>query len=148
MTLEEHRYELKSRWVREKIVSLQAAGKPVLEIATPLDFWPESPSDMYSPEDLFLGSAVSCFGASIHGVANRYHVEFLDFQVKGTGTLMKGEHGWVFEKITLDVEILVESEENISKMEKVAQRAHEYCIVANSMKCPVNLNYRIRINSS
>ncbi|MHA1906936.1 MAG: OsmC family protein [Candidatus Thorarchaeota archaeon] len=145
MTDEEHRYEMDSNWVREKIVTMEINGKPTLEIATPLDFWPEAPVDKISPEDLFLGAAVACYGVSMHGVAKRFHVEFLDFSVKGVGTLAKGEYGWEFDQITLDVEILVAEESVVKKMEKVAERSHRYCLVANSMKCPVHLNYKIKV---
>ncbi|MFW9851027.1 MAG: OsmC family protein [Candidatus Thorarchaeota archaeon] len=145
MTDEEHRYEMNSKWVKEKIVTLEIKNKPTLEIATPLDFWPDAPVDKLSPEDLFLASAVTCYGVSMHGVAKRFHVEFLDFSVKGTGTLAKGEYGWEFDQITLDVNILVADESLVQKMEKVAERSHQYCLVANSMKCPVHLNYTINI---
>jgi len=124
---------------------LEVKNKPTLEIATPLDFWPDAPVDKFSPEDLFLASAVTCYGVSMHGVAKRFHVEFLDFSVKGTGTLAKGEYGWEFDQITLDVNILVADDSLVQKMEKVAERSHQYCLVANSMKCPVHLNYTINI---
>lgn len=134
---------MESRWVRDKIVTIEIEGKPTLEIATPLDFWPDAPIDKISPEDLFLGSAVACFGVSMHGVAKRYHVEFQDFSIRGVGTLAKGESGWVFDQITLDVEIIAKNSGDVAKLEKVADRAHKYCLVANSMKCPVHLNCKV-----
>ncbi len=145
MTSEEHTYEMESKWVREKIVTIDVKGKPPLEIATPLDFWSESPPDLYSPEDLFLAAAVSCYGVSLHGVAQRFHVEFSDFYVRASANLFKGEFGWEFEQISLDVEIFVSDPAVIKKMEKVAEKAHRYCVVANSMKCPVHLKYRITV---
>jgi organic hydroperoxide reductase OsmC/OhrA len=68
---DEHHYELTSKWVRDKIVSIAPNGKSEFEVATPLDFWPESPPGTLSPEDLFLASAVSCYGVSLTGVAKR-----------------------------------------------------------------------------
>ncbi|MCK5151759.1 MAG: OsmC family protein [Candidatus Thorarchaeota archaeon] len=145
MTDVDHKYEMDSKWVRDKIVTMEIKGKPTLEIATPLDFWPDAPVDMISPEDLFLGAAVTCYGVSMHGVAKRFHTEYLDFSVKGVGTLTKGEYGWEFAQITLDVEVLVAEEAHMKKMEKVAERSHRYCLVANSMKCPIHLNYVIKV---
>ena len=134
---------MQSRWIRDKIVTIEANGKPALEIATPLDFWPESPKEMYSPEDLFLASAVACYGVSIHGVSGRFHAEFSDFHVSASGNLVQGEYGWEFEKITISAEIFVPDESQVTKMEKVAERAHRYCVVANSMKCPVIVDSKI-----
>ncbi|MDF1538972.1 MAG: OsmC family protein [Candidatus Thorarchaeota archaeon] len=142
---EEHRYEIHSKWVKDKIVTIEISGKPTLEIATPLDFWPDAPVDKISPEDLFLGSAVACFGVSMHGVAKRFHVEFNDFKVRGVGTLAKGEYGWEFDQITLDVEVIAKDESDIKKLGKVVERAHKYCLVSNSMKCPVHVNYEIKV---
>ena len=41
---EEHRYEMDSKWVRDKIVTIEIAGKPTFEVSTPTDFWPEAPT--------------------------------------------------------------------------------------------------------
>ncbi len=140
---EEHRYELESNWVREKIVTIEIEGKQTLEIATPPDFWPESPKELISPEDLFLASAVSCYGVSLSGVSKRFHAEFTDFSVKAEGTLAKGEFGWAFDQISMIARITVPTEKDRKRMEKAAERAHAYCLVANSMKCPVHLKAEI-----
>jgi len=140
---EEHKYDMESRWVREKIVTIEVGEKPELHIATPPDFWPESPPLLYSPEDLFVAAAVSCYGVSLSGVAKRFHAEFKDFHVSATGTLAKGEFGWEFDQITLNARIIVETEKDRKRMEKAAERAHQYCLVGNSMKCPIHLNYDV-----
>lgn len=140
---EEHRYDIESRWVRDKIVTIKVGKKPELHIATPPDFSPESPELLYSPEDLFVAAAVSCYGVSLSGVAKRFHAEFKDFHVTATGTLAKGEYGWEFDQITINVKIIVETEKDQKRMTKAAERAHQYCLVANSMKCPIHLNYEV-----
>ena len=140
---EEHVYKMESSWVKEKIVTIDVDGKPPLECATPSDFWTDSPEGVYSPEEFFLASAVACYGVSIHGVAQRFHADFKDFHVKGEGNLTKAEFGWEFEKISLFAKITVAKEKDKKKMSKVAERAHAYCVVANSMKCPVHLDYEI-----
>lgn len=140
---EEHVYEMKSRWVKEKIVTIEVDGKPTMECATPVDFWPERPSDLYSPEDLFLASAVACYGVSIPGIAKRFHAEFNDFEVKAKANLMKGEFGWEFERISISAKITVSTNKDKKKMTKVAERAHRYCVVANSIKCPVDIDAEI-----
>ncbi|MFX1263204.1 MAG: OsmC family protein [Promethearchaeota archaeon] len=140
---EEHRYELDSNWIREKIVTVEIEGKPTFEVATPPDFWPESPRELISPEELFLASAVSCYGVSLSGVAKRFHAEFSEFSVKSEATLAKGESGYEFDQITMVANIVVPTEQDRKRMEKAAQRAHTYCLVANSMKCPVHLKVEI-----
>ena len=136
---EEHKYDMKSNWVKEKIVTIEIEGKKDFHVATPPDFWSESPKELLSPEDLFVASAVSCFGVTLVGVAKRFHAEFKDFHVSATGTLDKGEYGWEFDQITISAKIIVTTEKDKKRMEKAAERAHRYCLVANSMKCPSRL---------
>lgn len=145
---EEHRYKLESNWVREKIVTVEIEGKPAFEVATPPDFWPESPKELTSPEELFLASAVSCYGVSLSGAAKRFHAEFSEFSVKSEATLAKGESGWEFDQITMFAKIIVPTERDRKRMEKAAQRAHTYCLVANSMKCPVHLNFELVVRQA
>ncbi|MBN2229255.1 MAG: OsmC family protein [Candidatus Thorarchaeota archaeon] len=147
MSEEEHRYAMSSHWVREKIVTIEIEGKPAFEVATPLDFWPEGPSEIVSPEDLFVASAVSCYGVSLSGVSKRFHAELKNFQVRGIGTLKKGEFGWEFDQITLETRIIVPTMKDKKRMEKAAERAHTYCVVSNSMKCPVHLRYEILVEN-
>lgn len=134
-----------SKWVRDKIVTIEIEGKPNLQVATPADFWPESPKDIISPEDLFVASALSCYGVSLSGVAKRFHAEFRDFHLSAKGTLHQGEFGWEFEQITINAKIFVETEKDRKRMIKAAERAHQYCLVANSMKCSIHLNYEIEL---
>jgi organic hydroperoxide reductase OsmC/OhrA len=136
---------MKSSWIKDKIVTLSIDGKPELEVSTPVDFWPDAPLDMISPEDLFVASAVTCYGVSLSGVSQRFHAHLLDFNVTGVGTLQKGDNGWEFEKITLNAAIKVPTEKDKKRMVKAAERAHTFCLVANSMKCPVELNYTIEV---
>ncbi|MFX1560237.1 MAG: OsmC family protein [Promethearchaeota archaeon] len=145
-TQEQHRYIMNSNWVRDKIVTIEIDGKPDLQVATPHDFWPESPKELISPEDLFVASALSCYGVSLSGAAKRFHGEFKDFQLSATGTLQKGEFGWEFEQITINAKIIVGTEKDRKRMTKAAERAHQYCLVGNSIKCPIHLNYEIVVS--
>jgi organic hydroperoxide reductase OsmC/OhrA len=140
---DEHRYDMTSNWVRDKIVTIEIEGKPDFQVATPPDFWPESPKDVISPEDLFVAAALSCYGVSLSGVAKRFHGEFKDFHLSATGTLHQREFGWEFEQITINAKIIVETEKDRKRMTKAAERAHQYCLVTNSMKCQIHLNYEV-----
>jgi len=94
---------------------------------------------------LFVASAVACFGVTLVGVAKRFHAEFKDFHLSATGTLDKGEYGWEFDQITISAKIIVTTENDKKRMAKAAERAHRYCLVSNSMKCPTRFEYDIII---
>ncbi len=145
---DEHKYDMTSNWVRDKIVTIEIKDKPVFQVAMPPDFWSESPKEVLSPEDLFVASALSCYGVSLSSAANRFHAEFRDFRLSASGTLRKGEFGWEFDKITINAKITVETEKDRERMTKAAERAHQYCLVANSMKCPIQLEYDIVVEQN
>jgi len=136
---------LTSKWVRDKIVSIAPKDKSEFEVATPLDFWQESPPSTLSPEDLFLASAASCYGVSLTGIAKRFHAEFTDFEIKASGNLKQGKFGWEYEKLLLSFRITVPTEKDKKKMKKAAERAHRYYVVSNSMKCSVHLSYDVAV---
>jgi len=145
---EEHRYDMTSHWVREKIVTIEIDGKPDFEVASPSDFWPDSPKGTLSPEDLFVASTVACYGVSLSGVSKRFHAEFNSFKISATGTLQKGEFGWEFEQITIRPTIIVPTNKDKKRMAKAAERAHRYCVISNSMKCPVHVDFQIIVEES
>jgi organic hydroperoxide reductase OsmC/OhrA len=142
---EQHRYEMSARWVRERVVKVSIIGKHDFEVATPIDFWPQAPTDVLSPEDLFVASVVTCYGVSLSGIANRFHTQFKDFTLHGLGTLKQAERGWEFDRILIQVSIDVSSDDEKNTMTKVAERAHTHCLVANSLKCPVLVETEINV---
>ena len=92
---------------------------------------------------MFVASIASCYGVSLVGVSKRYHTEFNDFSITASGTLRMGEYGWEFDEVTLDVHITVSTDKDKKRMEKVAERAHRYCLVGTSLKCAVKLKYKV-----
>ncbi len=145
---EEHRYDVTSHWVREKIVTIEIEGKPDFEVAPPLDFWSDGPKGTLSPEDLFVASTVACYGVSLSGASKRFHAEFNSLTISATGTLQKVEFGWEFEQITINPTIIVPTNKDKKRMTKAAERAHRYCVISNSMKCPVHVNFEIIVEQS
>ncbi len=138
-----HRYEIESKWVRDKIVEVRIDGKQDFKVATPLDFWPQAPAGILSPEDLFVAAIVTCYGVSLSGVAQRFHAEFKNFTVRGTGTLREGQFGWEFDTVVLHSRIVVSSPDQKDKILKASDRAHTHCLVANSVKCTVHLETEV-----
>ncbi|MEM2141886.1 MAG: OsmC family protein [Candidatus Thorarchaeota archaeon] len=142
---ETHQYALTVRHLHEKIVNVSIKGKEDFRVSTPPDFWPEAPGDVLSPEDLFVASVASCYGVTLAGIAERSHVKLKGFTIEAEGRLKRGEKGWEFENITLHANIGASSEKDIESIEKVAERAHTYCLVSNSLKCPVLVQIEVKV---
>jgi uncharacterized OsmC-like protein len=70
-------------------------------------------------------------------------VEFKDVKVIADGPLVEDGPIWRFDRIDLKMTIVIADESHRSKVTKAAEMAHKSCPVANSLKCPTNLDLEI-----
>ncbi len=143
MSDESHEYNVKVDWSHEKIGNFTVDGKPEVEVASPPEF--DGPEGIISPEDLFVGAATSCFMTTFIAFTGKMRFDFNSFSCEGRGTLEKVEKGFQFTKIHLRANVTVESEELIPKAERALELAGKYCLVSNSMKCPVEHETHVTI---
>ena len=135
MSEQSHEYHVRVDWKKERVGDLIIQGKPIIEVASPPEF--EGPKGIISPEDLFVAAATSCFMTTFIAFTKKMRFEHKAFSCKGKGTLERVEKGFQFTKLLLKTTVMVESEETKAKAERALELAAKYCLVSNSMKCPV-----------
>ncbi len=145
---DEYEFHTRCNFIDRGIVEMIVDGAEPFRVATPKDFWPDSPDGVLSPEDLFVASLASCYGVTLTGAARRFHAELTDFQLEVSGFLQQGEFGWEFNRLTIKAIITVPTQKDKKKMAKAAERSHKYCVISNSMKCPVDLDYEIEVRKT
>lgn len=140
--LKEFRYQVSAEWRGGPAVKMQAPGKPDLEIVTPPEFR-GGVAGVWSPEDLLLGAAASCYALTIGAVAEHLGVKLLGLDVRGTGHLVKRDNGrFGFVAIELTVDMTTEAEQALSA-ENVAARAREICIVTLALDVPIHVDVAV-----
>lgn len=130
-----HEYQVRVDWTRDRLGDLIIQGKPKVQVAPPPEF--EGPSGVMTPEDMFVAAASACFMTTFIIFSKKIRFDFGSFSCQGIGTLEKVEKGYEFTKLVLKTKVTVGSEETKQKAERALDLAGKYCLVSNSMKCPV-----------
>jgi organic hydroperoxide reductase OsmC/OhrA len=121
-----------------KRVRLFVDGKEPLDVATPPEFEGGIPG-VWSPEDLFVGAAASCFAVTFVGIAAKSRVPLYGLSVDGVGVVGRREDGrTAFLEVELHVAIDTD-EEYVANARKAADRAERHCLVAVSLAIPVRI---------
>ncbi len=135
MTDESHEYHVTIDWTHDRTGDLTAEGKPKVQVASPPEFG--GPEGIISPEDLFVAAAASCLMTTFVTFTHKMRFDYQAFTCEGVGTLERVEKGFQFTKILLKATVTVDSGDLKPKAERALELAGKYCLVANSMKCPV-----------
>lgn len=131
------RYQTKVRWVGERKGVCSALDKPDIQVATPPEF--KGHPGMWSPEDFYVSAANNCFMSTFVGMSARYQLNLVAFSSEAEGTLESVEGFLQFTKIVLNVQVKVNSQEQVDLAKQILVKAKEDCLVARSVKHPVEL---------
>jgi organic hydroperoxide reductase OsmC/OhrA len=138
-----HRYEVRSQWLGGRRLALESFGKPALRVATPPDF-KGGVKDVWSPEELLVGSLVTCFELTLVAIADRWHVPLHAVQVAGTGHIEPVDGRYRFLLIELDAHLTVDPE-HANEAHELALLAKDRCIVGAALTTPIELKVAVGV---
>lgn len=121
-----------------RIVRATPRDAEPLTVATPPEFRSGVPGH-WSPEDLLVASAATCYAVTFVALAERREVPFYALGVTGTGHLSKrddGSFGFVAIEMTARVDT---APEFATAAEHVGELAERGCLVANALDVPVHV---------
>jgi uncharacterized OsmC-like protein len=113
------------------------------EVTSAKDWWPDAPDGKFSPQTLLAAASSSCIILSMFKAAIAVHTEFKDVIIKAKASMIEEGPIWRFGQIDLNMTVTISDESERSKVDKVINLAHKSCPIANSLKCPTNLEYEI-----
>ena len=131
-----HRYEADLIWRADLHGEVSGSAKAPFITGPPPEFGGRP--EWWSPEHLLLSAANACLMTTYLALAGREQIPVLGYRSRAEGVLDKTKGGIVFTAITLRVEIGAPSG-RVEQAERVIQTAKKYCIVANSLRIPVDL---------
>ena len=137
-------FPLSLRWIAGRRTVASVYGKPDLDVATPPEFKHGIPG-VWSPEDLLVASAASCYMVTLLAVAERRGVPLRDLDVSARGQVGQRPEGpFAFTGIELDVNLVTDT-----GFEEEARRAGEAaesgCLIAASLDFPVHLELNVHV---
>jgi organic hydroperoxide reductase OsmC/OhrA len=138
-----HRFPVDVRWVGGKLTCAAVDGKPELAVATPPEF-KGGVEGVWSPEDLLVASAATCFTVTLVSAAERRGLPLRALGVHGTGAVTQRPDGrFGFTAIELDAVIGTDPGYE-TEIRAAAEAAERSCLVAVSLDLPVHVALDVR----
>lgn len=141
--VKDFRFPVSVELVTGRLTRLSAVDKVDLHVATPPEFHGGLPG-IWSPEELLVGAAASCYAVTLVAVAERSDVEVRDLTVRGTGHVTRRLDGKIgFVSLELHASFATDPQTEL-KARRVARKAKDVCIVTLALEVPVHLTLDVR----
>jgi organic hydroperoxide reductase OsmC/OhrA len=141
--MKEMQFPVSIRWRGGRLARADAPDKDSLELATPPEFR-NGRAGYWSPEDLLVASAASCFILTLAAVAERVAAPLLDATVTATGHMSRrddGHFGFTVIEIDAQLETIVGGERSVSN---AAALAEERCLISHALEVPVHVAVEVQ----
>ena len=136
-------YKVKSRWIADKRVLLEAEGKPSIEVATPPEFG--GPEAFWSPEDLFVSSINICVLTTFLAIVQRQGIKFISYQSEAEGKLQMAEGVFMFTQVVVRPRVEVKDEEMVTAVSQALEKAERHCLISSSVKTQVTVEPQVLV---
>lgn len=136
-----HRYTVSALAASAGVVTLRAKDLEDIQSTPPPEFG--GPEGNWSPETLFVAAVADCFVLSFRAVAGASRLEWLEIDCGAEGVLEKTDTGMRFTHINLDVHLRVPAGSDISRAERLLEKAEKACLISNSLKSEMHLKLRV-----
>jgi organic hydroperoxide reductase OsmC/OhrA len=137
------RYKVGVAWEGDRLTSVTSQGKPELTVATPPEFKNGVPG-VWSPEDLLVASAASCYAVTLVAAAERRDLPLHELHVSATGHLTIRDDGR-FGFVAIELTVAIGTDEaSVEVMERTAHYAERACLVSMALDVPVHLDVAVR----
>jgi organic hydroperoxide reductase OsmC/OhrA len=106
--------------------------KPELRVVAPPEFKGEP--GLWTPEDLFVVSVESCLMLTFAGIAEKRGLRVVRYESSAEGLLEWLAGSYQFTRIVVQPRITVADAASIITAREIVDRAHQTCLVANSIR--------------
>lgn len=144
--IESHDYEIEivNTGVRSGVLDSEEDRLPSLYVASPPEFG--GPEGVWSPEHLFIASVASCLMTTFRAMADLSKLEVVEYTDSAVGHLQRGEDRlYSIDRITLRPKIVIASDDDLDKAEKLLRKAEEVCLISRSVKSDVTMEAQVLV---
>jgi organic hydroperoxide reductase OsmC/OhrA len=100
---------------------------------------------LYNPEDLLLSALSACHMLSYLAVCAHAGIAVLSYEDAAVGTAARRDGRLRFVDVLLRPKVLLEPGNDIEKARSLHDRAHNICVIANSVNFPVRYEANVAI---
>jgi organic hydroperoxide reductase OsmC/OhrA len=141
--VKDYRYTVGVDWEDGRLTTVSSRGKEELDVATPPEF-KGGLEGVWSPEDLLVAAAASCFSLTLVAVLERRDLPLRELSVTGTGHVTRRDDGR-FGFVALELTARVETDEvAVEAVRHAASFAERACLVSTALDVPVHVDLIVR----
>jgi organic hydroperoxide reductase OsmC/OhrA len=97
-------------------------------------------ADTLNPEELFVASINSCLMLVFYHFAEKSGVEIEHYESEAEGAVEKTRNGLRFTAVRVQARVKARTQDGAGKLNQCAELAEKFCLVSNSLSCPVSYN--------
>jgi peroxiredoxin-like protein len=98
---------------------------------------------VWTPEHFLVAAVASCYVSTFSGISENSHFSYASLHLETEGVLEKLDEALQFAKIILRPILRIENEDLKERALRILEKAEKGCLVARSLKCPVELQPEI-----
>ena len=117
------------------------SGISETEIGSPPEYG--GSTDTLNPEELFVASINSCLMLVFYHFVKKLKIDVTSYSATAEGTVEKTANGLRFTKVAVRAKVTVENGGAAEKIGELRDLAEKYCLVSNSVKCPIEYEVSI-----
>ncbi len=119
----------------DKPAKTQMSGISEAEIGPPPVYGGDP--NALNPEEMFVASINSCIMLVFYHFVKKYEVNVLSYYSEADGKVEKTKNGLRFTSVVVKAKVSLHDKNQAEKIEEIAKLAEKYCLVSNSLSCPV-----------
>lgn len=128
----------------DKTAKTSMSGTGETDIGPPAKYG--GSTDTLNPEELFVASINSCVMLVFYHFVKKLNVDVTSYSATAEGTVEKTANGLRFTKVAIRAEVTIGDSSAAKKINELRDLAEKYCLVSNSVKCPIEYEVSIREN--
>ena len=138
-----HQYEVTAVANEQGHMEITSRGLTPLVTAPPAEF--DGPGNLWSPETLTIAAVADCFALTFRAIANVSKLRWTSLVCDAKGTLDRSDGVVRFTAIQLRARLLLPTDSDADKAQKIIEKTHAGCLVGNSLKFAPALEAEITV---
>ncbi len=138
-------YRVKAVQSENRISRITAAEvETPVDCATPPEF-PHGVAGVWSPETFLLAAVAGCYINTYQALCDRFKMQPVSIECEASGTVALVDGKYKFTGIMLNPMVTITNYEDEAKALTIIEKAHKYCLISNSINCPVSVSENIMV---
>lgn len=138
-----HSYKVSASADAESLITLSSKNVDDITSAPPEEFG--GPGDQWSPETLLVSAVSDCFILTFRAIARASKLPWTSLQCEVDGTLERVDGVTRFTAFHVQAKLVVPADVDISKANRLLEKAEKGCLITNSMIAESHLEAEVVI---